>query len=354
MYNVCKEHCARSPRCREGFVKMKSLPKILLAGLAIPFCLAAAPGPKYVVSGKLPAPDGGWDYASFDPSSGQLLVARGSSVSIIDPSKTHAVRHIGHLEHGHAAFAVAGNRILATSGADGKVVIIDRATGTQRAVTVGKDPDAALIEPGGHRAWIMVARSGAATEIDIDAATVLRSIPLKPGLEFPVLVGNTLYVNNEDTNEIERADLTKGEAIKPVALPGCMAPSGLGYDALSHQLVSACSNGKAAIVDIGTGRVTMLLTVGHGPDAVIMDQQHHLAFIPCGKDGVLDIIALAEGSARVVGLVTTQIGARTGAIDPRDGTLYLPTANFRKVKGHEQRSIQVPGSFHILVVKRAA
>ncbi len=102
-----------------------------------------------------------------------------------------------------------------------------------------------------------------------------------------------------------------------------------------------------------TGKLRTLLAIGQGPDAVILDAARRTAFIPNGRDGTLSVIALdGPGAPSVVDTVKTGVGARTGALDPSDGALYLPTANFAPPATGGARPTMVPGSFHVIVVTR--
>ena len=57
---------------------------------------------------------------------------------------------------------------------------------------------------------------------------------------------------------------------------------------------------------------------------------HPLRFlVPCGGDGVLSVISAEGGQLASAGSVPTEKGARTGAIDPATGRIYLPTAQFQ-------------------------
>jgi hypothetical protein len=105
------------------------------------------------------------------------------------------------------------------------------------------------------------------------------------------------------------------------------------------------------VVDAGTRREVALLDIGKGPDAVILDAARRLAFIPCGKSGTLTVLSLASGHVAVTGTVTTETGAKTGALDPRDGALYLPTARFGPPATPGARGVAIPGTFHIVTVK---
>jgi len=299
--------------------------------------------------------DGGWDYASVDAASGRLYVARSSEVGVFDLAQRKALAPIGKIAHGHAVVPLPGtSTLMVTSGADDTVRFLDTATGRQTgSVSVGKDPDGAFYSPTLGLGVVMNAKDGTVSEVDPKTMKVKRTIVLKPGLEYPQQgPGTSLFVNNEDENEIETADLATGERGAVIALPGCDAPSGLAYDRTSGMLISACDNGKAAVVDARTRKFVKLLDIGQGPDAVILDSARRKAYIPCGRDGTLSIIALSgKGAPRVIESRKTEIGARTGALDPRTGTLYLPTSGFGAM-GENGRPMRLPGTFHILVLPK--
>jgi hypothetical protein len=85
---------------------------------------------------------------------------------------------------------------------------------------------------------------------------------------------------------------------------------------------------------------------------VLYDPARKLAFIPCGRDGVLEVIAVrGPRDVAVVQTLPTQIGARTGAVDPSTGAIYLPTAHYYLDAGG--RPATTPGTFEILVVTPA-
>lgn len=317
----------------------------------------AGPAPTYTMDEPIAATgDGGWDYASVDSSSRQFFVAHGDVITAIDLD-TRTSRTIGAIAHGHAALAVPStDLLLATSGGDASVRLIDRTTNGEVArIAVGDKPDAAVFDPATGHVLVMNADGGSISEIDVAGRKVARTILVKAALEYAAIGRNrTLFVNNEDANEIDTVDLVRGRARRAIALPGCDAPTGIAYDAKADLLISACANGKAAVVDAGRRRLVALIDIGRGPDAVLLDAKRRLAFIPCGRDGVLDILSLdGPGGVRHVGTVTTEIGARTGALDPATGTIYLPTARFGASTATAKRPPVMPGTFHVLVVRPA-
>lgn len=329
------------------------LPIFSLLALAPCAAVAAVPTQTYAVTATISGPDGGWDYAKADPADHRLYVARSASVTVVDLANGNQVSSIGDIMRGHAVVPLPGKRLLVTSGNDATVRFIDLTSGKEVArLAVGKKPDAAIYDASGHRALVMNAESGTVSIIDTDAMRVTRTIAVKPALEYAVIAGSTLFVNDEDANEIEAVDLANGKAGKPIAMPGCEGPTGLAYDEPHARLISACANGKAMIVDAKARRVVAAIDIGKGADAVILDPARRLAFIPCGRDGVLDVLSLnAPGSVTLAQRVTTEIGARTGALDPATGAIYLPTARFGAPDGPGRRPTVLPGTFHILVVQ---
>ena len=325
----------------------------LLACIA-PLAAGAAPSPHYAVTGSIAGPDGSWDYARVDAQAHRLYVARSGSVTVADLGPSGQVTSWGEVSRGHAVLPLPGNRLLVTSGNDATVRFLDTVGGKQIAsIAVGKKPDAAIYDAPHHRAFVMNSDSGSVSVIDTQAMRVTATITVKPALEYAAIgQDGTLFVNDEDANEIEVIDVPQGKTGTPIAIPGCEGPTGLGYDARHDRLISSCANGKAAIVAANTRRFVGLVDIGRGADAVIMDDARRLALIPCGRDGVLDVLALdaPNGVARV-GRVTTEPGARTGALDPSTGTIYLPTAKYGPPATIGARPTMLPGSFHILVVR---
>jgi YVTN family beta-propeller protein len=287
----------------------------------------------------------------------RLYVARSTAITLVDLATGGPATSIGTISRGHAVLPLAGGtRLLVTSGNDASVRILDTATGKELVnIPVGKKPDAAILDETRKRVLVMNSVSGTISVIDVATATVVRTIQVKPALEYAAIANDgTLFVNDEDANEIETIDVDRGTMGQPIALPGCEGPTGLGYDAPHDRLISACGNGKAAIVDAHQRKVVAMLDIGHGADAVIVDAARRLAFIPGGEDGVLDILSLdGPGGIAVTDRVTTEIGARTGALDPATGALYLPTARMTPPAKPGARPSPVPGSFHIIVVRPA-
>lgn len=328
---------------------------INLIALATTPAVAAATPPTYNAEASIPLPDGRWDLVNFDSEHRRVLVARADSVTVVDVA-SGAVRSIGAVGRGHAALAIPGTKLIAvTSGQDDSLRLIDGDDGHETAkIAVGQNPDAAIWDPASRRVLVMNARSGTVSIVDPVAARVERTIMVKPALELAAMVGpRMLAINDEAANELELIDLASGVALPPIALTGCEGPTGVAYDVGDRMLLSACANGKAALVDMRSRRLVRLLPLDAGPDTVLFDSKRHRFLVPCGRSGTLAIFAVGRcGMVTAMEPVHTEISARTGAIDEVSGRVYLPAARFQPAEVGK-RPQPVDGSFRLLVLSPA-
>lgn len=336
---------------------MRQLALACFAALASAAPAAAVPPaapPAYAVIASLSGPDGGWDLLAVDSGAHHLFVARSDSVTIFDLARGGPGVALGAVARGHAAVPVPGRgQLVVTSGNDGRARLYELPTGRLAAdIPVGRKPDAAIWDARLAAVLVMNAEDGSVAIVDPARREVIRTIPLAPGLELPVLDEHgLLYVNNEQANSIHVADPATGAVGAPIALPGCEGPTGLAYDRRGHRLIAACANGKAAVVDTRTRRLVQLIDIGRGPDGAAIDEGRGVALIPCGRDAELDVIALrAPGPLAVMQRLRTEPGARTIALDPTTGRVYLPTARFGPAPAGGGRPPALRGSFHVLVV----
>ncbi|QXT37914.1 hypothetical protein KV697_16795 [Sphingomonas sanguinis] len=322
---------------------------VAISGLPVTAATIAGDDPRSIA---VPG-DGGWDYARVDEKADRLYVAHGDTVAVVDLASGRALAPLGPVAHAHAVVPLPNGELAVTSGDDDSVRFFEPGAGQQVAsVGVGRKPDAAIVDPANGHLLTMDAKSGVISDIDADTHRVVRTIKVAAGLEYPAVVGRTLFINNEDRNEMDVVDLARGVAEAPIALPGCEEPSGLGLDTPHHRLIAACANGVAAVVDVPSRRLVQRVAVGRGPDAVIIDARRSLALLPAGKDGVLDVLSTAGPSVTHKRAIQTEVGARTGALDARTGMVWLPVARTLPVVGGAKLR-PVPGTFHVLGVDPA-
>lgn len=324
---------------------------LLIAGGA---ALAAPEAPPLKVVDRIAGPDGPWDYASFDPVHRRLYIAHGAVVTAIDVDSGKVTPALVAAQRAHSALPLpGGDEILVTNGASNTVTLVNAMTGAIRAtIPAGTSPDAALIDPATGLAFVMNGHGGGVTLIDLAAGKSVGAIALDGTLEFGVSDGQgRVFVNIEDKGEIAVIDAKARKVVAHWPLAGCEEPSGLAYAADAKILIAACANGAARAVSSVSGKVVAELPIGEKPDAALYDAKRHLAYIPSGGDGTLSVIAVrGPADVAVVGKVTTKVGAKTGALDPVSGKIYLPSADYDAPAKPGARPPIKAGSFAVLVV----
>jgi len=95
----------------------------------------------------IPGPDGGWDYVSFDSTTGRVYVGRSDGVSVLD-TRTNTVRGVPlPAQRFHGVQPLAGGRVIATASRPSLAFLIDEQGKVLAQIPVGVKADAVLLEP---------------------------------------------------------------------------------------------------------------------------------------------------------------------------------------------------------------
>ena len=326
-------------------------PWVLMALVTAGCVTGGGADPAYRVVDRITGPDGRYDYVSVDPALGRVFVGRGNGVMTVDlPSR----RVTPVLAKGVGVAAVLplpdAGLILATNGDVDTAMLVDRRSGRVTAtIPTGDDPDGAAYDAGSGLVFVMNGGSEDVSIIDPSIAREVARVPAGGVPEAAIADGRgNMFVNVEDTAEVIRIDVATRRVTGRYALPGCEEPTGIAYDHTTDLLISACHNGVAKLVNARTGADRGGFAIGKMADGAIFDEARRLIYIPC-NDGTLWIVALDRtGATHPVATVPTQIGARTAALDPVSGRLYLPATDYTTpAQGDPER---VPGTFRLLVV----
>jgi DNA-binding beta-propeller fold protein YncE len=141
--------------------------------------------------------------------------------------------------------------------------------------------------------------------------------------------------------------------------PECKEPRGVAVDGKGRRLFAACNNMKMTVLNTNTGEVITTLTIGPGADAIAYDASHGLIFTANGGGyGSVTIVRqhITDTYAVIQNLPTMQ-QARTMAIDPSTGNVYLVTTLYGAKLDHPPmnglgtlKMNPVDGSFQVLVI----
>jgi len=334
---------------------LRGVPALTLStvlALSAPFAAAQTPA-AYAVTDHIKIPDGGFDYASFDPALRRVYLSRTGGVTALEVDSGTVIGHLADVQHAHEVLPLNdGAQLLVTDSGSNSVRLIEARSGKLITdIPAGQKPDGAVLDPGSGLAVVMDGHGGDVTVIDPVAKAAVGRIAVGGTPEFAAADGaGRVYDNVEDQNRIAVIDVKARALVGAYPLKGCEGPTGLAYAGDAGVLIAACANGVAKVIRASDGADLATLAIGLGPDAVIYDPVRHLAFIPCGRDGVLEVIAVRSASdIAIVQRLKTLVGARTGAVDPQTGKVYLPTAHF-VAPAPGVKPVATPGTYELLVV----
>ena len=273
---------------------------------------------------------GGWDYLTVDSKAHRLYITHDTRVEIINSTNGRPLGAVTGLKGVHGvALDDDGKFGYISDGAANAVVVFDRVTmKVVDTIPAGTQPDAIVFEPVTRTVWAFNGGTNNATVIDASTRKVTATVPLPGRPEFAVADGTGLVFNAiESKNELVRIDARKPGITATWPLTPCRSPSGLAIDRQGRRLFAVCDARKMAVVDANTGKVVATPLIGDGPDAAAYDEKDDLVFSSNGE-GTLTIIDAADSKYKLQQSVRTQPGARTMALDPVSGVIYLVSARF--------------------------
>jgi YVTN family beta-propeller protein len=304
--------------------------------------------------------EGGWDYITLDSSARRLFVSRSTRVDVVATDSGKIVGTIPGTAGVHGiALAEDLKRGYTSNGKGDSITVfdLDSLKVIQEVKIPAHNPDAILYEPVGKHIFTFNGKSKDVTVLDAVKLTVIATLPVPDKPEFAVDDGaGRIYANIEsEPGQMVVIDSRTLKMIATWTLTGCQSPSGLAIDKSAHRLFSVCDDKVMAITDASTGKQIARATVGDGPDAAAFDAARKLVFSSNGQGTLTVLKQDSADSYRVAETVSTQRGARTMALDPASGKVYLVTADFgpappATAEQPHPRPVPVAGTFTLLVV----
>ena len=305
---------------------------VLLASNTLVAAASQAESPNYHVSMVVPLglPDR-WDYVVFDPETHRVYVAHGDRVTVVDGTDGHVIGTVEGMPGGTHGIAVshATGRGYTDDGKAGVVVEFDLTTlKVLKQIKAEADADGIVFDPASGHIFVIDGDSGKLTVIDPKTDTVVATVDGGAPLEFGDTGNNgKFYVDGTEKNEIVRVDTATNMADAHWPMPTCVKLHGLAIDREHHRLFASCSNKVMVVMNADNGAIMATLPIGEGTDFATFDPQSDLAY-SSNRDGTISVIAEMSPDKFVsLPSIPTLIGARTMAIDPNSGRIYLVAAD---------------------------
>jgi hypothetical protein len=140
-------------------------------------------------------------------------------------------------------------------------------------------------------------------------------------------------------------------------MAACERPHGIAVDSGGGRLFATCVNKVMVAVDATSGATFATLPIGAYNDGAAFDAKRGRALSSNG-DGTLTVVQVGNSGPVVAGNVQTLPSARTIAVDPGTGRVFLPAADIAKIDppskpGGRPHVTFVPGSAKLLVLNPA-
>jgi DNA-binding beta-propeller fold protein YncE len=306
------------------------------AALASTAAASDAPAPAHyhmIARYRIGGNDTTFDYERLDAAARRLYVAHGTRVEVLDADNGRKLGEIGGMHGVHGIELIADlNKGYTSDGLDRAVTVFDPATlkVRRRIKYLGLKPDAIQYDADSHRLFVVNGgATGDVTVIEPASDTIVNTIDLQGGkLEQIGFDGRgRAFVNDEGRNVLHVFDTRTLQQTAVWPLAPCEGPTGMAIDREHHRVFSACGNRTLAVVDSDSGRLVASVPIGDDPDGAVFDPGTGRIFTS-NRDGTLSVVReLTPDRFEPLQTVATPRGARTLALDPTNGRLYLPTGD---------------------------
>jgi YVTN family beta-propeller protein len=267
------------------------------------------------------SPDGRWAIVTIYGD----RTAPGNTIAVIDlaaatPVVTRTI-DLGEYRRPHgAAFIQDGSKLVVTSEASSKLLIVDFASGKvdTALATNAKGSHMVAVRRDGKRAWTANIGDGNVTEYDLAARRTVRQLTAAPNDEGIATTpgGILLWVGSNSEKTITIIDTDKGQTIG--TLSGFGAPYRVGISRTGRvAVVNDPTNNKIFIYEVGTNRQLAAVDLGKvegvtpvagatagekgaGPEGVTFDPIADIAYITL--NGSNQIVAVDLSTYKVVGV----------------------------------------------------
>lgn len=332
------------------------LPACFALGVAVVTVLASPAIYNPVKSVSIPG-EGLWDYVKVDADARRVYVAHANQINVLDGDSGALVGTIPDVKEAHGIEVVPSlGKGFFTNGLSASVSVFDlKWLKKTEDIPAGKKADAVIYDPASRRIFAFNGDDESVTVIDPAKESVVTTLKLGGGPEFPIVDGEGhLFVNLEDKNTVLRLDTKSLQVLNRWRLEPCDEPASMAIARAHARLFVGCGNKMMAAMDAKTGRVLAHLPIGEHVDATAFDPQTGLVFSST-YDGAVTVIKENDPDHfSLMQSIKTKQGSKTMGLDVKTHRIYVPSGSFRPtltagaIKTPPGTKL-APGSFELLI-----
>jgi DNA-binding beta-propeller fold protein YncE len=309
---------------------MKSLPSFVTASLVcVSVCaLGAADQSTSLHPGasiEIPASKGKFDFLRVDTKRHRLLAAHENdgTADYFDLGKNSLITRVK--VGGAVDTAVDGDSkfYYVSVQEDKRVAVLDAASLKEvKSIKVDGPTDAIIFEPKNHMVYVTHDEGANVWVIDPVAAKVVASIEVPGVPEFMVYDESTdrIYLNIKSADVVAVIDPATNKTVAKWPTAPATQPHGLALDSANHRIFSSGANGKLAVIDTGTGKLTGSADITPKVDQIAFDPVNHVVY--CAGPDKMSIVSTSGGSVVSAGELKTAATAKNVAVDPQTGSVW--------------------------------
>jgi YVTN family beta-propeller protein len=206
---------------------------------------------------------------------------------------------------------------------DKRVAVVDATTLREvKSIALEGPSDAIIYEPKNGRIYVTHDEGANVWVIDPATAKVMASIEVPGVPEFMVYDPTTdrIYLNIKSADKVAVIDPGTNKMVTAWSTGEARQPHGLALDAPHHRVFSAGGNGKLAVIDTATGKITASVPITPKVDQIAFDPEAQLVY--CAGTDKMSVLRAGADSVTPAGELSTAATARNVAVDPKTGAVW--------------------------------
>ena len=274
---------------------------------------------------EIPASKGKFDFLRIDAKRRRLLGAHENdgTADYFDLQKNALITRVkvgGAVDH---AVDADSKYYYVSVQEDQRVAVLDAATLKEvKSIKVSGPTDAIIFEPKNHMIFVTHDEGADVWVIDPSTAKVVASITVPGVPEFMVYDESTdrIYLNIKSADKVAVIDPNTYKTVAEWATAPAALPHGMALDAVHHRIFTAGGNGKLAVIDTQSGKVTGSTDIAAKVDQIAFDPAKQ--FVYCAGTDKMSIVDTSGSAVATVGELSTAATAKNVAVDPQTHAVW--------------------------------